>query len=125
MFMLLFIYVHFKGGSSLIFISVKNKKDKIEVTVMKNDVLVRKVLLAEGKEYMVNPINPRTKKNRGRKVMYKGVTENPGEKFRDDPRAEHLREHYGKNYVAQAKVYYTGTQRIGKVDFADLDYLQT
>jgi hypothetical protein len=125
MFMLLFIYAHSKGGSRMIFTSVRSKKNKIEVIVMKNDDLLRKVILAENKEYIIDPINPRTKKNRGKKVIFKGVTDNPSEKFRDNPNTGHLIEHFDKNYVAQAKVYYTDTQRIGKVDFSDLDYLDT
>jgi hypothetical protein len=123
MFMLLFIYAHSKGGSRMIFTSVKSKKNKIEVIVMKNDDLLRKVILVENHEYIIDPINPRTKNNRGKIVIFKGVTDKPWDKL-NDSRMDHLKEHLYKNYESKAKVYYTDTQRIGKVDFRDLDYLK-
>lgn len=74
--------------------------DKVEVTLSKDGVEIRKVILIIGNEYVLNPISARVKKNRNRKVIFKGYE--------------------STRYGGYAKVQYLDTNRPGKVE---IDYL--
>jgi hypothetical protein len=87
---------------------VMHKEDRIEVTMMVNDDVVRKVVVKPGDEYIINPVNPRRTKHRGRKVIFKEMD----------------RDRFDK-YEPRAKVQFSDTKRTGKVDIGDLDYLQS
>jgi hypothetical protein len=86
---------------------VKHGKDKIEVTMMVNDDVVRKVVVKMGNEYIINPINPRRTKHRDRKVIFKGMDTD-----------------MYKKYEPRAKVQFLDTKKIVKVDIGDLDYFK-
>jgi hypothetical protein len=86
---------------------VMHGEDKIEVTMMVNDDVVRKVDVKIGNEYIINPVNPRRTKHRDRKVIFKGMDKDRFDKY--EPRA---------------KVQFLDTNRIGKVDIGDLDYIK-
>jgi hypothetical protein len=80
---------------------VKEYPEKVEIEIMKNDELFRKVTLIPEKEYIINQVNPRATKHRGRKVIFKS--------------AENDR------YGVYALVKYIDTKRAGRVDIGDLD----
>jgi hypothetical protein len=86
---------------------VMHKEDKIEVTMMVNDTVVRKVVVKPGNEYIINPVNPRRTKDRDKKVIFKGMEKDRHNKY--EPRAE---------------VQFLDTKRIRKVDIGDLDYFK-
>jgi hypothetical protein len=77
---------------------------KVSLKVSKNGEVIRKHNVKIGAEYVINPVNPRTKKNRDRRVM---VT-----KFVQD----------GK-YPLRAQVKYLDNNRAGRADIEDLDIL--
>ena len=66
----------------------------------------RKVNIYKDHEYIITPLNPRKLKNRGRHViMLEKVLYTPGQENAD--------------YVARIK--YTDNNRLGRVDFGDLE----
>jgi hypothetical protein len=83
---------------------LKNKKNKLILTIMKNDKLLREVELIEGNEYIVNPLNSLKKKHRGRKVIFKTVKSIDGYTF--------------------AEVKFLDTKRPGRVEVDDLDNIE-
>jgi hypothetical protein len=85
---------------------VMHREDRIEVTMMVNDDVVRKVIVKPGEEYIINPVNARRTKHRDRKVIFKGMDKDRFDKY--EPRA---------------KIQFLDTKRMGKVDIGDLDYL--
>jgi hypothetical protein len=87
---------------------VTHKEDRIEVTMMVNNDIVRKVVLKQGNEYIINPVNPRRTKYRDRKVTFKGMEGDRHDKH--EPRAQ---------------VQFLDTKKIAKVDIGDLDYSQS
>jgi hypothetical protein len=87
---------------------VMHKEGRIEVTMMVNSDIVRKVVLKQGNEYVINPVNPRRTKHRDRKVIFKGMEEDRYDK--SEPRAQ---------------VQFIDTKRTTKVDIGDLDYFQS
>lgn len=84
-------------------VSIKERKNDIKVEIFKNDELLKKLILAVGKEYLVSPVNPQKLKHRRRKVIFKGFE----------------KDRYGRMAIVQ----FTDTKRVGKVDFEDLEYI--
>ena len=87
----------------MIFKKVVIKENKVKVTLGKNGIKIRTVTLEIGNEYVINPISTQVKKNRNRKVIYKG--------YESD------------RYGGIAKVQYVDTNRPGKVELDYLDYI--
>jgi biotin operon repressor len=86
----------------MIAVSVKHYTNKSILEIYNSDdTLIRKVTLIKEHEYVINPINKRTQKNRGRKVILKDIETT--------------------RYGPIAKVKYLDTLRTGKVYIADLD----
>jgi hypothetical protein len=77
---------------------------KVSLKVWKNEEVIRKHDINIGDEYIINQVNPRAKKNRGRKVI---VT-----KFIRD-----------EKYPLRAQVKYLDNNRAGRADIEDLDIL--
>jgi hypothetical protein len=87
---------------------VTHKEDRIEVTMMVNNDIVRKVVLKQGNEYIINPVNPRKTKHRDRKVTFKGME---GDRY--------------DKYEPRAQIQFLDTKRTTTVDIGDLDYFQS
>lgn len=87
-------------------ISLKKLKNKYVLTITDNSCnIIRKVTLVKEQEYVLNPINNRYDKNRGRKVIFRDI----------EP----------SRYGSIAKITYLDTLRPGKVQIDDLDYINT
>lgn len=80
---------------------INHYPNKIELTIVKDEEIIRKIEIVEGNEYLVNPVNPRKLKHRGRKVIFKYAESDRGH--------------------VTANVQFLDTKRIGKVDIDDLD----
>lgn len=84
-------------------VSLKQRNKKLVLTITNSkQMIIREITLIKDKEYIINPINKRFDKNRGRKVLFKSIE--------------------STKYGPIAKVKYLDTLRPGKVEIDALDH---
>ncbi|MGM0901285.1 MAG: winged helix-turn-helix domain-containing protein [Bacillota bacterium] len=86
-------------------ILVKQLKNKFVLTINDGTGTPREVILVKDQEYILNPLNKRYDKNRGRKVIFKSIEQN--------------------GYECVAKIKYLDTKRPGRVPVVYLENVYT